>query len=260
MNVGGKVYLVGAGSGDPELLTVKAMRLIETAPVVVFDRLVSQEILDLIPERSKRWSVGKSAGKHCVPQNRINEILCDLTKQYPVVLRLKGGDPFVFGRGSEEAEYLIQRKIGFEIVPGITAAAACTAYSGIPLTHRGMSRMVHIVTGHFREDEPLDLDWKSLTGPDSTLVVYMGLSNVDRITDELMKAGMSADMPAAAIQNGTMRGHYCLASTVGQLGHDVKQANLVAPVLLVFGQVVKMADQLGGWFQPQRGIASLLQG
>ena len=251
----GKVYLVGAGPGDPDLLTVKALRLIREAKVVVFDRLVSPEILAQIPDTTKRWSVGKAVGKHCVPQDQINELLFDLVKRYHSVIRLKGGDPFIFGRGSEEAEYLNQKQVAFEIVPGITAAAACTAYSGIPLTHRGMSRVVHIVTGHFRDDEPLNLDWKKLTAPDATLVVYMGLSNIDRITSELLRAGMPTDTPAAAIQNGTTPDHYCLTSSLGQLHEDVQQAGLRAPVLLVFGHVVEMAGELGGWFQTVQDTA-----
>lgn len=251
MNQRGKVYLVGSGPGDPELLTVKALRLIQAADVVVYDRLVSTEILALIPEGTKRWSVGKAAGRHCVPQDSINPLLYDLARRYGAVVRLKGGDPFVFGRGSEEAEYLHERGILFEVVPGITAAAACTAYSGIPLTHRGMSRAVHIVTGHFRDDEPLDVDWASLTGPESTLVVYMGLSNIERICVELLRAGMPAATPAAAIQNGTTPGHHCLISRLDRLGSDVRRAQLAAPVLLVFGEVVALADTLGQWFSPE---------
>ncbi|OGT90571.1 MAG: uroporphyrinogen-III C-methyltransferase [Gammaproteobacteria bacterium RIFOXYD12_FULL_61_37] len=246
----GKVYLVGAGPGDPDLLTVKALRLLKAADVVVYDRLVSAEILAMIPEKSKRWSVGKSAGRHCVPQDQINPLLYDLAKRYPSVVRLKGGDPFIFGRGSEEAEYLGQRRVAFEVVPGITAAAACTAYSGIPLTHRGMSRVVHIVTGHFRDDEPIDLDWERLTGPESTLVVYMGLSNIERIAEELMRAGMPGATPAAAIQNGTTPNHFCLASRLDRLALEVREAGLSAPVLLVFGEVVRMAEVMGDWFCP----------
>ncbi len=246
----GTVYLVGSGPGDPGLLTVKALDLIKRADVVVYDRLVSPEIMALIPEKAKRWSVGKAAGRHCVPQEQINPILYDLARTYAVVVRLKGGDPFIFGRGSEEAEYLRERGVAFEVVPGVTAAAACTAYSGIPLTHRGMSRIVHIVTGHFRDDEPLDVDWANLTSPDATLVVYMGLSNVDRIAGELLDAGMSPDTPAAAIQNGTTPDHYCMISNLGALVDDVRRQELSAPVLLVFGNVVGMADVLGGWFSP----------
>ncbi|MBU0500582.1 MAG: uroporphyrinogen-III C-methyltransferase [Gammaproteobacteria bacterium] len=246
----GKVYLVGSGPGDPDLLTVKALRLIRSADVVVYDRLVSAEILALIPEKTKRWSVGKAAGRHCVPQDQINPLLYDLAKRYPAIVRLKGGDPFIFGRGSEEAEFLGERRVAFEVVPGITAAAACTAYSGIPLTHRGMSRIIHIATGHFRDDEPLDLDWSALTGPESTLVVYMGLSNIERITDGLMRAGMPGETPAAAIQNGTTPDHYCLTSRVDRLASEVREAGMAAPVLLVFGEVVRLADVMGGWFLP----------
>ena len=165
----GFVSLVGAGPGDVDLMTVKAVRLLQQADVVVFDRLVSADILDLIPSGISRISVGKEVGKHCVPQDKINETIVKLAKSGRHVVRLKGGDPYMFGRGGEEALTLRQHQIPFEIVPGITAASGCSAYSGIPLTHRGLSRRVQFITGHFNDDEPLDLNWQSIADPDSTL-------------------------------------------------------------------------------------------
>ena len=168
MSSRGIVYLVGAGPGDPGLLTVRALRLIEQADVVVYDRLVSAEILALIPPGVSRIAVGKAPGHHCVPQDQINDLLVGVACKRRRVVRLKGGDPFIFGRGSEEALHLKRHGIPFEVVPGVTSAAAASAYAGIPLTHRGLSRTVHLVTGHQRDDEPLDLPWKEMAGGAST--------------------------------------------------------------------------------------------
>jgi uroporphyrin-III C-methyltransferase/precorrin-2 dehydrogenase/sirohydrochlorin ferrochelatase/uroporphyrin-III C-methyltransferase len=175
------VYIVGAGPGDPDLLTVKALRLIQQADVVVYDRLISQAILALIPAGSKRIFVGKETGKHHMGQDEINALLVKLAITGRSVVRLKGGDPFIFGRGSEEAMYLANHGVSFEVVPGITSASACTAYAGIPLTHRGVVSGVTFVTGHCRSDKPLDLNWEKLADPGSTLVIYMGLANLQQI-------------------------------------------------------------------------------
>ena len=197
MHPTGKVYLVGAGPGDPGLLTVKALELLRSADVVVYDRLVSTGILDLIPEGVMRTSVGKAAGHHCVPQDQINQLLVDLCLQESAdprtIVRLKGGDPFIFGRGSEEALFLREHGIPFEVVPGVTAAAACSAYAGVPLTHRGLSHGVRFVTGHFLENRRLKLDWRSLADPDSTIVIYMGLSSLGRICTELVNHGLEPE-------------------------------------------------------------------
>jgi len=198
----GIVYLVGAGPGDAGLLTVKALRLIEQADVVVYDRLVSPEVLALIPPGVTRIAVGKAPGHHCVPQAQINELLVSVACKGRRVVRLKGGDPFIFGRGSEEALHLKHQGIPFEIVPGVTSAAAASAYAGIPLTHRGLSRTVHLVTGHQRDDEPLDLPWDSLAAGDATLAVYMGLANLRTICDHLTAAGMDPATPAGPCDTG----------------------------------------------------------
>jgi uroporphyrin-III C-methyltransferase/precorrin-2 dehydrogenase/sirohydrochlorin ferrochelatase/uroporphyrin-III C-methyltransferase len=243
----GFVSLVGAGPGDVELMTVKAVRLLQQADVVVYDRLVSAEILGLIPSGISRISVGKEVGRHCVPQEKINETIVSLAKGGRHVVRLKGGDPYMFGRGGEEALTLIKHQIAFEIVPGISAAAGCSAYSGIPLTHRGMSRRVQFITGHFNDDEPLDLNWQSIADPDSTLVIYMGLANIDLITRKLIEAGLDTDIPAAAIENGTSDQQRRVLTTLGNLAQDTHTEKLQAPVIFVIGKVVSLANQLD-WF------------
>ncbi|MES9966588.1 MAG: uroporphyrinogen-III C-methyltransferase [Sedimenticola sp.] len=245
-----KVFIVGAGPGDPDLLTLKAYRLLSGVDVVVYDRLVSKEILDLIPKHTDRLSVGKESGHHCVPQDQINTLLVELASSNKRVLRLKGGDPFVFGRGSEEAIHLARAGIPFEIVPGITAAAACTAYSGIPLTHRAMSRSVRFLTGHLKNDGALDLNWEKIADPESTLVIYMGLSTLEEISEKLTAAGLPANTPAAAIENGTTPQHRCVISSLSTLAEDVRQNEMQAPVLLVIGEVVSLSAEIGDWFNP----------
>jgi uroporphyrin-III C-methyltransferase/precorrin-2 dehydrogenase/sirohydrochlorin ferrochelatase/uroporphyrin-III C-methyltransferase len=252
----GKVYLVGAGPGDPDLLTVKALRLIRCADVVVYDRLVSPEIMDLVPPGVTRIAVGKQAGRHCVPQSRINTLLAGIARSGRELVRLKGGDPFVFGRGSEEALHLRGLGIPFEVVPGITAAAGCAAYAGIPLTHRGVSRRVQLVTGHFREDEPLALDWQGLADPQSTLVVYMGLASLRAVCARLVEAGLAAGTPAAAIENGTTPRQRRVLSTLDGLPDAVAGAGLQAPVLLVIGEVAALAETLDWTMPAQREEAS----
>jgi uroporphyrin-III C-methyltransferase/precorrin-2 dehydrogenase/sirohydrochlorin ferrochelatase/uroporphyrin-III C-methyltransferase len=242
-----KVYLVGGGPGDPDLLTVKALRLLKIADVVVHDRLISPAVLELIPESISRISVGKAAGKHCIPQAEINALLVDLCKTHAIVVRLKGGDPFTFGRGSEEALHLSRLGIAFEVVPGITAATACSAYSGIPLTHRGLSRSVRFITGHFLENEKLDLDWRSLAVPDLTIVVYMGLANIGRVCDGLLNFGMDPATPAVAIQDGTTDRQRRVFGDLATLPNRVKGSRLAAPVLIIIGRTVALAGALD-WF------------
>jgi len=243
------VYIVGAGPGDPELLTVKAMRLLQEADVVVYDRLVSDSILDLVPPGATRIFAGKAARDHFMPQDEINELLVSLAKSGRSAVRLKGGDPFIFGRGSEEALYLSKHNIPFEIVPGITASAGCGAYAGIPLTHRGMATGVRFVTGHCRNGVHLDLNWKSLADPDTTLVIYMGLINVQKISSELIKAGLPADTPAGAIERGTTADQRTILTTLGELPACVEKAALKAPSLLIIGRVVDLANDLS-WHIP----------
>ena len=248
MNKKGFVSLVGAGPGDAELMTVKAVRLLQQAEVVVYDRLVSADILSLIPTGISRISVGKEVGKHCVPQEQINEIIVNLAKAGRKIVRLKGGDPYMFGRGGEEVLALKKYNIAFEVVPGITAASGCSSYSGIPLTHRGMSRRVQFITGHFNDNEPLDLNWQSIADPDSTLVIYMGLSNLPLAVHSLIDAGLPASTPAAAVQNGTTQSQQRVITTLDQLNDAIHQKRMKAPVMIIIGEVVSLADELD-WFQ-----------
>ncbi|TNF94265.1 MAG: uroporphyrinogen-III C-methyltransferase [Gammaproteobacteria bacterium] len=244
----GFVSLVGAGPGDVELMTVKALRLLQEADVVVYDRLVSADILDLIPTGVSRIFVGKSVGKHCVPQEQINETIVNLAQSGRRVVRLKGGDPYTFGRGGEEALALKQHDLPFEVVPGITAASGCSAYSGIPLTHRGLNHGVRFLTGHFRNDEELDINWDKIADPDCTLVIYMGLGNLRRICEELVNAGLAATTPAAAVHNGTTAAQQKVISNLSELPEAVSRAGLEAPVMIIVGEVVALSDELD-WFQ-----------
>ncbi len=240
------VYLVGAGPGDPGLLTLKAAQLLGEADVVVYDRLVSPAILELIPAGTPRVYAGKAAANHHLAQDEINDLLVRLARKNRLVVRLKGGDPFVFGRGSEEAAHLAANGVAFEIVPGITAAAGVTSAIGIPLTHRGLSTGVRFVTGHCQTKEELDLNWTSLADPDTTLVFYMGLANLGQISARLIASGLPANTPAAAIASGTTPDQKICLSDLANLPADVHADGLVAPVLTVIGQVVKMAELLGG--------------
>ena len=244
----GFVSLVGAGPGDADLLTIKALKLLRSADVVIYDRLVSADILELIPAGVSRISVAKSPGKHCVPQDQINEIIVNLAKSGRCIVRLKGGDPYMFGRGGEEVLALKQHNIAFEVVPGITAAAGCSAYSGIPLTHRGMSRRVQFITAHFNNDEPVDLNWHSIADPDSTLVIYMGLANLRFVIQSLIEAGLPASTPAAAVQNGTTDAQQRVIAPLDQLNHAVHEREMKAPVMIIIGEVVSLAEELD-WFQ-----------
>lgn len=250
MNKKGFVSLVGAGPGDAELLTIKALRLLQQADVVVYDRLVSADILNLIPAGVSRISVGKEVGKHCVPQEQINEIIVNLAKSGRNIVRLKGGDPYMFGRGGEEVLALKAHLIPFEVVPGITSASGCSAYSGIPLTHRGLSRRVQFITGHFNDNEPLDLNWSSIADPTSTLVIYMGLSNLPLVVHSLIDAGLPASTPAAAVQNGTTPSQQRVITTLNQLNDAIQQQRMKAPVMIIIGEVVSLADELD-WFQQE---------
>jgi len=247
MNKLAKVFLVGTGPGDPDLLTVKALRLIENTDVIIYDRLVSDAILELIPAGVTRIYVGKETGNHTLPQQEINDLLVKLADSERTVVRLKGGDPFVFGRGSEEALWLAKHDISFEIIPGITAASACTSYAGIPLTHRGLAQGVQIITGHSRANHPLQQDWQALADATQTLVIYMGLANIKLICDQLLAAGLAADTPSAAIQDGTMHQQQRLLTTLDRLAADVRQAELKVPVIFVIGKVVSLANRLD-WF------------
>lgn len=240
----GRTYLVGAGPGDPDLLTVKAARLIREADAVVYDRLVSADILALIPPDAMRVDVGKQPMKHPVPQHEINELLVRLARGGRTVVRLKGGDPFTFGRGSEEAEYLARHGVPFEVVPGVTSASGCAARAGVPLTHRGLASGVRYVTGHCRDDADLDLNWRSLADPDTTLVVYMGMAQIARVARELIASGLPADTPVAAIASGTTPRETRLFATLATIGAEARALAGRGPVLFIVGRVVALARVL----------------
>jgi uroporphyrin-III C-methyltransferase/precorrin-2 dehydrogenase/sirohydrochlorin ferrochelatase/uroporphyrin-III C-methyltransferase len=243
------VAIVGAGPGDPDLLTVKALRRLREADVVVYDRLVSEPILALVPAGTTRIFAGKQARNHHMPQPEINDLLVSLARVGRRVVRLKGGDPFTFGRGGEEALHLVRNGIPFEIVPGITSSSACAAYAGIPLTHRGLSWSVRFITGHCQDGETLDLDWQGLADPETTLVIYMGVTNARLIAAKLIAAGLPPETPASAINRGTMPEQRTIVTVLGELADRVEQAQLHGPTLLVIGKVVALADELA-WFAP----------
>lgn len=239
----GRVFLVGAGPGDPELLTLKAARVIGEAEVVVYDRLVPSEILKLVPAGAARIDVGKRAGHHPVPQHEINRILVRAARGGRRVVRLKGGDPFIFGRGCEEADALHRAGIAFEVVPGITAAQGCAASARVPLTHRGLATGVRYVTGHCKADEPLDLDWASLADPNTTLVVYMGMANVEEIVSRLIEHGLPGDTPAIAISQGTTAREQRVSAPLLELPAAARQASLPSPVLFIVGRVAALGRE-----------------
>ncbi len=236
-----QVHLVGAGPGDPELLTLRAHRLLREADVVVYDRLVSTEVLDLIPTGTARIYVGKASGNHTLPQAEINTLLARLARAGRRVVRLKGGDPFLFGRGGEEAEDLARLGIRCEIVPGVTAATGCAAAAGIPLTHRGLATGVRFVTGHCRGEGALEFDWDGLVDTQTTLVVYMGLATLPELVQKLVEAGRAADTPVAAISHGTWESQRVCIASLATIADAVVDANLSTPVVFVIGEVVQMA-------------------
>lgn len=240
----GKVILVGSGPGDPDLLTVKALRLLQQAEVVVHDRLVSDEIIALIHPDAECFFVGKQAGYHCVPQSGINDLLVKLALQGKQVIRLKGGDPFIFGRGGEELEALLPFNIPFEVVPGITAASGCAAYAGIPLTHRDYTQGVQFITGHLKDDAH-QLDWPLLGKSTNTLVFYMGLTQSSGIASNLIEHGMDADMPVAIVEKGTSKQQRTLRGSLKDLGDLAAQAE--SPSLIIIGGVTQLASKLD-WF------------
>ena len=244
----GEVYLVGGGPGDPDLLTFKALRLMQQADVVLYDRLVSDAVLNLVRRDAERLYVGKRRADHAVPQAEINQRLVDLAKAGKRVLRLKGGDPFIFGRGGEEIELLAENQIPFQVVPGITAASGCAAYSGIPLTHRDYAQSVRFITGHTKEG-PISLPWDSLMDPQQTVVFYMGLANVDRIFQEFIQRGRAADTPAALVEKGTTSQQRVLIGSLETLPEQIKCNDIHAPTLLIVGGVVNLHQQLR-WFNP----------
>ena len=243
----GLVSLVGAGPGDPELLTLRALSRIKNADAVVYDRLVSKPILALCNTEAEFVYAGKARANHALPQNSINALLVELAGKYDRVVRLKGGDPFIFGRGGEEIETLADQQVAFEVVPGITAASGCAAFSGIPLTHRDHAQSCIFVTGHLRNGT-INLNWQELTDPQQTIVVYMGLTGVDAICRALVDHGRSAQTPAALIEQGTKPQQRVLASTLRDLPELVARSDVSAPTLLIIGGVVSLRDKLK-WFE-----------
>ncbi len=246
----GEVYLVGAGPGDPDLLTFRALRLMQQADVVLYDRLVTPEMLDLVRREAERIYVGKKRAFHAVRQEEINQLLVRLAKEGKRVLRLKGGDPFIFGRGGEEIETLAEEGVQFQVVPGITAAAGCASYAGIPLTHRDYSQSVVFVTGHLK-DGSVNLDWASIIQPKQTVVIYMGLAGLDTLCSELISHGMPDTRPIALVQQGTTRQQRVLVGTLASLPGIVATSEVHAPTLLIVGDVVKLRDKLA-WFEDRQ--------
>ena len=250
---GGRVALVGAGPGDPELLTLRAARLIAEAEVLVFDQLVSRDILALARRDAQRIYVGKKSGAHTLPQEEINRLLVVLAGEGKRVVRLKGGDPFVFGRGGEEVEELVAHHIPFEVVPGVTAACGVAAYAGIPLTHRDHAQSVVFATGHAKPGGD-DADWQSLARPRQTAVIYMGVGALPSICERLMAHGRAPDTPAALVENGTTAAQRTVTGTLATLPRIAVEAGVRPPALLIVGEVVALHAQLA-WFEKARAPA-----
>jgi uroporphyrin-III C-methyltransferase / precorrin-2 dehydrogenase / sirohydrochlorin ferrochelatase len=242
----GEVYLVGGGPGDPDLLTFKALRLMQQADIVLYDRLVSKEVLNLVRRDATRIYVGKTAGDHPVSQDNINQKLIEYALEGNRVVRLKGGDPFIFGRGGEEIETLAERGIPFQVVPGITAASGCASYAGIPLTHRDYAQSVRFIAGHLRSGK-MDLNWPELVQPNQTLVFYMGLNGMETICDELKQHGLDPQTPAALIEKGTSNNQQVFIGDLDSLPGIVRGAGATAPTLIIVGHVVSLHNKLA-WF------------
>jgi len=244
----GEVYLVGAGPGDPELLSFKALRLMQKADIVIYDRLVSRPIMNLIRQDAEKIYVGKQRDDHTMPQENINQLLARLALEGKKVLRLKGGDPFIFGRGGEEIESLIKDDIPFQIVPGITAASGCASYAGIPLTHRDYSQACIFVTGHLR-DGTVNLNWKMLAHEKQTLIFYMGMHGSKIICEELVKHGLKKQTPAALIVKGTTEDQEVIIGDLESMPEIILKNKIIPPTLLIIGDVVKLHNKLK-WFNP----------
>lgn len=251
-----RVFLVGAGPGEPDLLTLRAARLLASADVIVYDQLVDQGVLDLARPEARRVYVGKQAGHHSMPQDAINALLVALARDGLQVVRLKGGDPFIFGRGGEEVEALFAAGIGFEIVPGITAASGMAAYAGIPLTHRDHAQSCVFVTGHLK-DGSTNLDWAALARPRQTLVIYMGVGALDEICRELMAHGMPANLPAALVHRATLPEQRTVAGTLATLPRLALEHDIRAPALIVIGEVVSLHRRFD-WFEKRSRVLPAL--
>lgn len=246
----GKVWLVGSGPGDPELLTIKAFRAIEGADIIFFDQLVSAEIRELFPKATPAFYVGKEKNNHSIAQNDINQLLINKAQSGLKVCRIKGGDPFVFGRGGEELLELRAAGVDAEVIPGITAASGCSTYANIPLTHRGLSQGCTFVTAH--AEKTLDVNWQSLAQLNHTLVFYMGVTRADTIASELCKAGLASTTPAAVIENGCRDNQRVLSASITELPDLILRNAVKSPALIIVGEVVSLADKL----QPQHWLAA----
>ncbi|HRI17147.1 MAG TPA: uroporphyrinogen-III C-methyltransferase [Burkholderiaceae bacterium] len=242
----GKVFLVGAGPGDPELLTLRAARLLAAADAVVYDHLVEPEVLDMARANAERIYVGKQRSLHAMPQEEINALLVRLAREGRTVVRLKGGDPFIFGRGGEELQALARAGVAFDVVPGITAASGVASHAGIPLTHRDYAQRCTFVTGHLK-DGSSDLDWAALARPRQTVVIYMGLAGLPGICAQLQAHGLPADWPAAVISHGTLAAQRVVCATLATLPDAVARERLDSPCLTIVGEVVRLHDELA-WF------------
>ncbi|MBK9574509.1 MAG: uroporphyrinogen-III C-methyltransferase [Rhodoferax sp.] len=245
----GRVYLVGAGPGDPELLTLRAVRLLQQTEVVVYDHLVSSAVLDFVPPGAERIYAGKRRNEHTMRQEQINALLIKLAQQGKQVVRLKGGDPFIFGRGGEELQALAAHGVAFEVVPGITAASGVSSYAGIPLTHRDHAQTCLFVTGHLK-DGSADLDWPSLVRANQTVVIYMGLGGLADICRQLMAHGAAPDLPIAVVQDGSIATQKVVTGTLADIPERVTREGLRSPCLTIIGDVVKLHDSLA-WFKPE---------
>lgn len=248
----GTVYLVGAGPGDPDLLTLRAASLLSQADVIVYDHLVATAVLDLAPAGVERIYAGKQRGNHTLPQQQLNLLLVRQAQAGKVVVRLKGGDPYIFGRGGEEVETLVEHGVPFEVVPGVTAAAGVAAYAGIPLTHREYSQACVFVTGHL-QDGSMALDWVGLARPRQTVVIYMGLHGLPTLCHQLIAHGLPGDWPAAIVQQGTTASQRSVTGTLATLPELAAAARLKAPTLIIVGEVVRLRDKLN-WFERLAGV------
>jgi uroporphyrin-III C-methyltransferase len=244
----GKVYLVGAGPGDPKLLTVRAVELLKEADVVIYDRLIGESILSLASEKAEKIYVGKRSGKHEVPQDKITELIIEKAQRSGKVVRLKGGDPFIFGRGGEEAEALVENGIEFEVVPGVSSAIVAPEYAGIPLTHRDYAASVAIITGHRAGDAEHAINWAKIAEAVDTMVILMGVESLQAITEKLIKGGLKPDTPAAIIESGTLKNQRTIIGEIGTLATVAEEKQVKPPAVIVIGEVVNLGRKLA-WFK-----------
>lgn len=244
----GKVYLVGAGPGDPKLLTVRAVELLRKADVVIYDRLIGKSILNLAPKTARKIYVGKKSRKHEVPQNKINELLVSTALEGKKIVRLKGGDPFLFGRGGEEAETLVENHVKFEVVPGVSSAVAAPAYAGIPLTHRDYASSVAIVTGHRAGDAGKPVNWVKLSSAVDTIVILMGVESLETIVAKLIEGGLDLNKPTAIIERGTSKAQRSVIAKLSTIVNESKQNKIKPPAVIIIGEVAELGRKLA-WFK-----------